>query len=77
MTNLLEVRAAFEAAEKDYTRAYRRAQWLEARMMAAETDDEYNNYARQLEAQEAVLKPLGLKLMRARYEYTAGEFQAQ
>lgn len=75
--NYDELRAAFEKAEKEYTAAYRRAQWLERRMMDAQTDDEYNDYARRLEAQEAALKPLGLAVIRARYEYTAGQMQVQ
>lgn len=77
MTNLLDARAAFETAETDYNRAYRRAQWLEARMMGATDDDTYNNYARQLEEQETVLKYLGVELMRARAAFVGEELRAR
>ena len=77
MTNLLDVRAAFEKAETDYNRAYRRAHWLEARLMAAESDDEYNNYARQLEEQETALKYLGVALMKARAAFVGEELRAR
>ena len=73
MNTVYELKAVFEAAEKAHRAAYRRAQWLERRLLDAPTEADYNSIAAELDRQEEQLKASGLALTRARYAYAAAD----
>lgn len=75
MKTYFESKRDFEQAEKAYSDAFRRAQWLERRLMDAPTEEEYNRIKAELDRQEEQLKNLGLALTKARYEYGAAEMR--
>lgn len=70
MKTYFEAKQDFEKAEKVHNDAFRRAQWLERRLMAAPTEEDYNRIKAELDRQEEELKgPLALALLRARAEW--------
>lgn len=76
MSEYLELKSAFEKAEKDFTAAYRRARWLEHRLYNAGTEAEYSDLAAQLDRQEEQLKSLGINLSRARFALAGADMNA-
>lgn len=70
MKPYLEALEEFEAAEKAHRDAFRRAEWLERRLLDAPTEEDYNRLAAELDQQEKELKTLGRELMRARAQWT-------
>ncbi len=70
MKTYFESKRDFEQAERAHRDAFRRAQWLERRLMDAPTEEEYNRIKAELDRQEEELRgPLALALLRARSEW--------
>ncbi len=73
-SSVFELRAAYELAEKEHRSAFRRAQWLERRLLDAPTEQDYARIKAELDAQEELLKARGRELALARYKYCAEDF---
>ena len=75
MKTYFEARRDFEQAEKAFNDAFRRAQWLERRLMDAPTEDEYKRLKTELDRREEELKDLSLALIKARYEWASASMK--
>ena len=75
MKTYFEARKEFEQAEKAHNDAFRRAQWLENRLLNAPTEEEYNRIKAELDRQEEELKELSLALIKARYEWASASMR--
>ena len=71
MEDIRYLKITLESAEKTHTDALRRLQWLERRLMDAQTQEEYDHIKELLDKQEEYTKETGKIEMQARWKYAA------
>ena len=69
--NAAELRLLYTRAEEAHQSAYRRAQWLERRLINAPTEEQFREIEKELQEQEKELRSLALEATRRRLDYVA------
>ena len=69
MEDIRYLKITLESAEKTHADALRRLQWLERRLIHAQTEEEYDHIKELLDAQEKYTKETSKIEMQARWRY--------
>lgn len=71
VANTAELRPQYVRAEEQHQSAFRRAQWLERRMLDAPTEAEFLRLEKELKEQEDTVRALAFEATRRRIDYLA------